>query len=457
MIRNERETAVNSAHLHHPTRHRSHIEERLLLKLARRAAEPSLYAGEIEILTQDSLQESFFALAARQGVQGLVLSKLSDPQRAPFVPARLAERAWGSLRGLQLEAVLWDLERDRLVACLGEAGLSPVVLKGAALRQTAYSQSAERPVADLDLLVAEGELDAAIAALRTVGYTSPGPEEAVSGYREHHYHVRLVNENGFIVELHWGLIRPGRPFTLDAAAFLRRSIVHRRSKGPDLRVPTPEDMILHMTSQNLEGFFRLGRLVDIDRVVHESAALDWDYLRSASRAGGLEVALALTLQLCRLLLGTPVPEGYIDRLGVPFTARVHLALMRPARWPFAESPGRVAANQLRQLWCVGDWRARLKLISEMLEGKDDPLRWLWEGEAHALTRPPAPFEGLASLVKLAGYQAWLYGAAALAAVGPRGRSKLRFWSRAPGSGSRAELRPGAPSYSIRSSRSSSRS
>ncbi len=439
----------------------------MLLKLARRAPGPSLCAREIEILSASVLQERFFALAARHGVQGLILATLADPQRAALVPTKLADRVGVSLRALQLRALLWDLERDRLVACLNAAGLGPVVLKGAALRQAVYTQSAQRPLADVDLLLPEKQLEDAIEALKGIGYQSPSPEQTLKGYREHHFHIRLANANGFIVELHWGLIRPDRPFRLDAGAFIRRSILSRRATGPDLRVPSPEDMVLHMTSQNL-GTFCLGRLVDIDRVVAGSAGLDWGYVRHAAEAGGLEVALAVTLQLCRSLLDTPVREGLVERLSGPYAARFHLALMRPARWPFAEGPGRVAANQLRLLWCVSGWRVRLNVIREVLEGRGDPLRWLWEGRPYPKTQAPAPLKGVASCIKLAGYQLWLYAAAAIASLTPRGRSELRFWNRGRRLGSTSEVRrcdPPVPtarigssaSYSIRSSRSSSRS
>ncbi len=108
----------------------------------------------------------------------------------------------------------------------------------------------------------------------------------------------------------------------------------------------------------------------------------------------------------------------------------------------------------------------------MLEGKDDPLRWLWEGHPQPMTRPAAPFEGLASLVKVVGYQAWVYADAAIASLTPRGRRELRFWNLGPrfqsasepsgeaartAAGEAAGTAAGDASYSIRSSRSSSRS
>jgi hypothetical protein len=179
----------------------------------------------------------------------------------------------------------------------------------------------------------------------------------------------------------------------------------------------------------MEGFFRLGRLVDIHRVLVSFPELDWDYLRSSARAGRLEIPLAISARLCQGLLETPMPESALQRLLVPFGTRVHLAMMKPARWPFSPREERTAAANLRLFWCVSGWRLRRQLIGEILGGSRDLLQWLWDAQPGKVPKAPARFKGLRSLIKLATYQAWLYASAAVASLSANGRRDLRFWGR----------------------------
>ena len=161
------------------------VEQRLLLRLVRRAAGAlELGPEELAILEAGERQEAFFSLAARHGVQGTVLWRLAHPGDPPAVPGALVERARGTLRALRSEAVLWDLERDRVIACLVARGLTPVALKGAALRQTVYADPVQRSLADIDLLLAISWV-AVIVVLLTqlisdIGYAYLNPRIRVS-------------------------------------------------------------------------------------------------------------------------------------------------------------------------------------------------------------------------------------------------------------------------------------
>lgn len=377
--------------------------ERLLLELCRRESERRLGENGFSSLAFADAGERLFALAARHGVYGLVLSTLEEPRLLALLPPALARRIQPSLRSVRQQAILWDLERDRLMSELASHNLIPVVLKGAGLRHTVYVEPAQRQLGDIDILVPRERIDEALRALQALGYRSPWPEAAIDGYRPHPYHVRLVNDQGFKVEVHWDLVRPTRPFRLDAAAFERRSQLCRQVSAPDLRVPSAEDTVLHMASQNaFARFFRFYRLVDVDRVVASSPDFNWDYLEQSAKVGKLEVVLALTLRLCESQFHTPIPEGFIDRLRVPGAVRFHLALMRPGRWSISSQPEHGVAFRLRYVWCVSGWRPRLQTIYQ---------------------------KRINVVLKLAAYQVWLYARAVASAATSTGRKMLRgLWA-----------------------------
>jgi len=396
--------------------------------MARRARgdEAVLSERHRAILEDREQREHFFLLAGRHYLHGLALARLATLDPSQGEATVLRETARCSLRRLQAEARIWDLERDRLIRVLEKQGLGPMALKGAALRLTAYPDPAHRPLGDLDLLVPRGEVARASEILSQIGYRIPYSGDAVRALERQHFHLRFARDP-FVVELHWELNSARGAYRLDPASFLSRSRIRSRPGMTDIRVPSSEDMVLHTVAQNLDSQMRLGRLVDIDRVIDTAREFDWDYLRDTARAGGLLSMLALDLRLCRTLLETPLPPEYVARLGVPRFNRWHLALMRPTAWPFAGASERSAAHQLKRLWGGADYRGRFDWVRGVLTDRRDPLHWVWD-EQGMVTRPPSLRRGITVFLKLIAYQCWLYVRGATLLFTQSGRRELTFFS-----------------------------
>jgi hypothetical protein len=328
----------------------------------------------------------------------------------------------GHLRLVRRQAVMWDLERDSVLQLLSQAGVPTVLLKGAALRFTAYRDSAERGFGDIDVLVPRDSLDDAVAALVAGGY-EPESDHKIQLYLEHFHHLILRKPRGFIVEVHWALDPVKSLFGLDAAAFQRDARWVVTPGGARVQVPSAEHMVLHLAQQNLEdGFSQLRRLVDVDRVVSSTTDFDWARLASESRQMSVQAAVALTLRLAELLLGTSVPAGYVRGLGLSPAARMHLALLDPVRLVLERRGQRRAVSELLLLWCLPSLRTRLRTLKEIGTGELDRA-WLAIAPGSYASGTPTR---VAALVKLAAYQASLY-AAALVGVRARARRRGRFW------------------------------
>ena len=109
------------------------------------------------------------------------------------------------------------------------------------------------------------------------------------------------------------LTQPDAAIRLLPERFMARSRTLERPGAPPIRIPSPEDMVLHLASQEVEDWFStIRRLVDIDRVVRSEAAFDWSYLRSAAAQARMSQLLGFTLQLTRRLLSTPMPDGFVQ-------------------------------------------------------------------------------------------------------------------------------------------------
>ena len=361
------------------------------------------------------------ALAQRHGLFGLMLHTLDRNGVFAELPASVTADYRSSLRLLRRQAALWDLERDFVLNLLAERGIPTVLLKGAALRLLAYADPVQRSFGDVDILVPESATDTAVAALVQAGYHGH-PEHLARLYREHHHHLILRKELGFIVEVHWALEPVRSPFRLDPEAFRRSA---RRVETPGkvpASIPSPEHCVLHLSTQSLEdGFSRLGRLVDIDRIIAASGtALDWNRLAADAVAMRVNTVVGLSLRLAELLFGTPVPATLLDELGLGGVVRANLALLDPIGLVLEQrSHRRASLHQLLVLWSVADRPTRVAVLRAMRAGKQDWFAHLMPVEAGGSKRRSP----IVATLKLGLYQLWVY----LSAVTARPRAR-KFWS-----------------------------
>ena len=379
--------------------------ERLLVSLAQRPDIRESPEDANAVLGEPTFRASFLRLARELGVEGLVVKALRDVILAEQVKKELDER----LEQLRREALLWDLELERVLHQMGRRGITPLLLKGSALRGRVYSESVERSMGDLDLLVEPQFIESSMIALLEGGYS---PLTA-----DHPFHHRLKHPRGFIVELHWRVSDAESGLVLDEKQVLARADVDGRRNAP-VRVPSQEDLLLHVVSQNEDdGFGLLRRIVDVDRIVAASPSLDWAYVTRSARAADLDVVFAVTMRLAQLLLRADVPTDVANGMRLPTLSRINLAMLQPVRrvvsLPSARRPADLEAFRF---WCARTWRGRQRRLRETLHSPE-------RGSGPAL--PDG--SGIARLTKLGLYQALVYAQSGAALLTRRGRRRLQFW------------------------------
>ncbi len=411
--------------------------EKRLVGLCHRAAGAMLREADLEPLAQADFRSRFRDLASEHRVAGLVLAMLQDHPLWSRLPPPIADellrpdqsgaglgpqgvdsagqRRHSSGRRRSFDelcsrATQQDRELERLIGLLRAEKVEPVVLKGPALRRTVYTRPVERRYADFDLLFFPEHVDRAIDVVEAAGYAFPFSAEKRKGYRELHFHVLLRQQRRFRAELHWSLSRKGECFQLDSAAFWQRSVVSQGSDGTAMRVPCAEHLLLHMAHENLrDSLSRLSRIVDLDRIVASAADLDWDYLVSQARDGGLQTVLALSLELNRALLGTLIPPEVQTGLRPGAATRLHLGLLRPAPSLLGRTLRAFGPSLSLLFWLHPGWRTRWRLLLRLASGRRDAERWIFREDAQG---PPPAREALVSGVKsvlaLALEQASLY-------------------------------------------------
>jgi len=304
-----------------------------------------------------------FGEAGRQGLLGLLAGV---PEFLPALPKSVREEWRRAAHGLLARGVQQLDLAGRVLRRLEGAGHRPLPLKGAALAERLYDSVAERPMADVDVLV----LDDAAGAVRLLA------EDGLAVLERAEHAVALRDpRSGGVVELHQSLTSCPGLFPLD-----RDGLYARRVKGPGAVpvAPSPADLLvslsLHAAFQHgfgltLVQFLDVRRLLEREHVEPEAAA-------EIAEATGACGAVLLTLAAARVVVGADPGRGLMGAL----EAKVPRSLQRRARVLADGDPLRLVAparlSLARARWDLAQGRRaaflRLTLHPETWPGEPRP-------------------------------------------------------------------------------------
>ena len=218
----------------------------------------------------------------------------------------------------------------RVLAALERADVRSILLKGAALIETVYTDPAEREMLDVDVLLHDDRVERATAALAELGYSyreEPGlvsraqPEPVLVGSGAPHHGAALVAPGDLVaVELHHHIAISDEGGSFSLAGFWERA---RIAEPTGHAVPSDEDLLLHVcfhfTRNRLGGTAHhrntrgaLAQILDIRRLVAQPD-LDWDLVTRTSREFRLGTRVFLALFAAHEL-GVPVPDDALRAL-----------------------------------------------------------------------------------------------------------------------------------------------
>ena len=298
-------------------------------------------------------------LAARQRAISPVFRRLGRTQ-PPSLRAETLDR-------LQRLALVGDFQLDHLhqrlvsmLRVLRAASIDVVLLKGAGLAYSVYAKPADRPMADLDLLVrAEHAHEAWTLALAN-GWVRRGDVPVARSYEEHQHLPPLEDNAGLQtgLEIHTALFTGIAPFdfTSDEVWDQARRIT---VGGESVLVPSPVHQLVHCclhfawSHEMMFGAWRTLR--DVERLV-STGEIDWaEFVALARRSRGGSCCY-WTLQLAQDLALVQVPADVLAALA----PRLPRWVLRALAQQFAQRAFSVPADDevnsvslSRMLWSLG--------------------------------------------------------------------------------------------------------
>lgn len=220
--------------------------------------------------------------AAMQGLSVLLANTLRW-RGPPIWQSFLAEQHEQSLlRHARIGALL-----DRLDAALRERRVAAIALKGAALRALSLYEPGERPMGDVDLLVAARDVLPAAAAIADVGYTESftarrhvvyAPRHAVTvhGFGEH-------ADNPLKIEIHTAVAEALPVRNVDITERLWGAQPHPGLNGYSELVALLLHLLLHAAGNMRAHALRQIQLHDIAAVATLLSERNWQALLEKAR------------------------------------------------------------------------------------------------------------------------------------------------------------------------------
>jgi hypothetical protein len=181
-----------------------------------------------------------------------------------------------------------------------------------------YSSFIERPMGDIDLLVAPEAAAREHVVARAAGWNRDSDAFPRTRYAGHHHLPPLDDATGTGVrlELHTGIAIEGHPFALTLADMGSRCRQIRIGTTAT-SVPSPEHLLLHevvhFAWSHVLSFGAWRTMRDV-QLLARTGAVDWDLFVHEAKRHRAHTCAYWTLLLAQLLSGADVPLTALQRL-----------------------------------------------------------------------------------------------------------------------------------------------
>lgn len=284
-------------------------EDQLGLLLARGRLTPEVGARILELLASPLQWPVILDRADSHEVYPLLYRNLRD-LGLPGVPDAVQAELKGRFLANALRNQLLAEELARLLSLLGEAGIRVIPLKGVALAQALYGETAARVCIDIDILVPPADLARAIELVLASGYRTESNDplfgKLMLRHGRHYDVVREAPGISFLLEVHWILLQHASK-DQDAVRDLWAEARPQSYFGASGFSLSPEWQFLYLSIHAADHEWRsLKWLVDI----HETASsglIDWQKVVEKAEQFEISVPIRQTLAVSAAFLETAIP------------------------------------------------------------------------------------------------------------------------------------------------------
>jgi hypothetical protein len=210
-----------------------------------------------------------------------------------------------------------------VLQAFSQAGIRPVIVKGAALAYTVYPTPACRSMGDFDLWVLHDVMSKACATLESIGYQEKDKERrprAFQAARDGEIQFRQPGSEPQLIELHWGIFAGEwlyRVSRVDRAGIWQR-LQTTELCGYPVYLLAPEDALIHLaihlSINHQMSLHTLRSLVDIGLLAQQG--MDWAVVAERARSWHLYNAVAFVLAVWHELFHLPESQEAVQAMPI---------------------------------------------------------------------------------------------------------------------------------------------
>jgi len=278
-------------------------------------------------IQRDKVDWDYFLKKAREeGISPLVSIRLPEivPNR-DGIPKYVTDELRKDYYLSATKNTLIFNETENILNVFNEAGLRVIVLKGAALAETAYNNLALRPMSDVDLLVKKEDLFSIDEQLKGIGYfpsdRSVDDIDLSSTYLTT-LDYRNTSANSPSFHIHWHFVNSSIPNYSYIHNIEMEDIWQDAQKvniaNVETLVMSPHHLIIHLSEHALRvthSLSKLSLLCDINEAINSyKDRLDWERLIKYSLKFKLDRMVYISLYFTSKFLTAKIPEGVLLRL-----------------------------------------------------------------------------------------------------------------------------------------------
>lgn len=251
--------------------------------------------------------DQFMKLVTHHRISPLIYLKLKDV-RASWIPEDVLDSLQLQYRRNRLKMLHLSREMNQICEGFTADGVRTLLLKGPVLAAELYGDLAHRTSKDLDLLVAEEDVERAELILVQLGYELE-EEHILDNWKRKSHHMSLKHrEHGVQVEVHWRLNpHNSSSYSFDQLWQRRNEIRFSHQAYPCLG---HEDLLCYLTDHGARhGWFRLRWLLDIERLLPK---IDVNQMLAHLERHGGQPFIGQAFILLANLLSTPIPHDLAE-------------------------------------------------------------------------------------------------------------------------------------------------
>lgn len=265
------------------------------------------------------------ALNSINQMRGINLIDPSEPSASNPVSKDLQAMSWpndliAKLRSYYYESLrrnmlLFD-ELARVLKAFNEANINIIVLKGASLAQSIYSDIALRPMGDVDLLIRKKDSNKAKKLLFGKGYELKSiPRYSKHFIRGYTFQLPGLRQRslGFYLDLHWDFI-----VNVSANDIIEiwKGAMTKKVENITISQMLLEDLLLYICWHSAKHFFaRLIWLCDISQIIRVyRGRINWQSLIEKTERWGIKKFTYYSLHTAEELFGGGVPRPILSKL-----------------------------------------------------------------------------------------------------------------------------------------------